>query len=79
MTATSGGVVFAGDLKGNLYAVDSDNGQVLLRYRLPASAGGGIFTYSLGNRQYLAALSGSVSGFFGGRKETVKLTVLTLP
>jgi alcohol dehydrogenase (cytochrome c) len=79
VTATSGGVVFAGDLKGNLYAVDSDNGHVLLRYTLPASAGGGVFTYSLENRQYLAALSGSVSAFFGGGKETVKLTVLALP
>lgn len=79
VTATAGGVVFAGDLKGNLYAVDSDNGQVLLRYRLPASAGGGVFTYALENRQYLAALSGSVSGFFGGGKEPVRLTVLILP
>jgi alcohol dehydrogenase (cytochrome c) len=79
VTATSGGVVFAGDLKGNLYAVDSDKGQVLLRYPLTASAGGGVFTYSLENKQYLAALSGSVSAFFGGGKETVKLTVLALP
>lgn len=79
VTATAGGVVFAGDLKGNLYAVDSDKGQMLLRYQLPASAGGGVFTYSLENKQYLAVLSGSVSAFFGGGKDTVKLTVLALP
>jgi alcohol dehydrogenase (cytochrome c) len=79
VTATAGGVVFSGDLKGNLYAVDADSGKVLLRYALPGSAGGGIFTYALGNRQYLAAISGSVSAFFGGGKDTVKLTVLALP
>ena len=43
VTATSGGVIFAGDLKGTLYAVNSDNGEVLLRYALGASAGGGLF------------------------------------
>ena len=79
VTATAGDVVFAGDLKGTLYAVDADSGSVLLRHQLPASAGGGIFTYALDNTEYLAAMSGSVSGFFGGGKETVKLSVLALP
>jgi len=79
VTATSAGIVFAADVKGNLYALDEDNGQVLLRYPLAASAGGGIFTYLLKDRQYLAALSGSVSGFFGSAEATVKLTILALP
>jgi alcohol dehydrogenase (cytochrome c) len=79
VTVTKGGVVFAGDLKGTLYAVNADTGEVLLRYALPASAGGGIFSYELGKKQYLAALSGSVSAFFGGGKETTKITVLALP
>ncbi|WP_051956024.1 pyrroloquinoline quinone-dependent dehydrogenase [Beijerinckia mobilis] len=79
VTSTSGGVVFAGDLKGNFYALDEDNGKVLLRHSLPASAGGGLFTYALDGKQYVAALSGSVSAFFGGGKETTKLTVMTLP
>ena len=79
VTATSGGIVFAGDLKGTLYAVNSNSGEVLLRHSLPASAGGGIFTYALDNKQYVAAMSGSVSGFFGGGNETVKLTILALP
>jgi len=79
VTVTRSGLVFAGDLKGTLYAVDSDSGAVLLRYALPASAGGGIFSYRLGGKQYLAALSGSVSAFFGGGNETTKLTVMALP
>jgi alcohol dehydrogenase (cytochrome c) len=79
VTATQGGVVFAGDLKGNLYAVDSESGKVLLRHSLPASAGGGIFSYMQAKKQYLAAISGSVSAFFGGGKETVKITILALP
>jgi glucose dehydrogenase len=79
VTATSGGIVFAGDLQGNLYAVDSHDGSVLLRYPLGASVGGGLFTYALGGRQYVAAVSGPVSAFFGGGSGTARLTVLALP
>jgi alcohol dehydrogenase (cytochrome c) len=79
VTATSGGIVLAGDLKGNLFAVDVHDGAVLLRYPLGASAGGGLFTYSLGGRQYVAAVSGPVSAFFGGGTGTAKLTLLALP
>jgi len=78
VTATSGGVIFAGDLKGTLYAVRSDDGKVLLSHSIGASAGGGVFTYELGGKQYVAALSGPVSGFFGGAGKT-KLTVMALP
>ncbi len=79
VTATAGGLVFGGDLKGTLYAVDIDKGDVLLRYPLGASAGGGVFTYQLDKKQYLAALSGSVSAFFGGGDQSVKIKVLALP
>lgn len=79
VTVTSGGLVFAGDLKGTLYAVNADNGNVLLRRPLPASAGGGIFTYEIDGKQYLAVISGSVSTFFGGGTEPVKLTLFALP
>jgi alcohol dehydrogenase (cytochrome c) len=79
VTATTGGVVFAGDLKGDFYAVKSDDGALLWRRALPASAGGGLFTYALDGKQYVAVLSGSVSAFFGGGHETTKLIVMALP
>ena len=79
VTATSGGLVFAGDLKGDFYALNADNGAVLLHRALPASAGGGLFSYALEGRQYVATLSGSVSAFFGGGAETTKLIVMALP
>jgi alcohol dehydrogenase (cytochrome c) len=79
VTATSGGLVFAGDLKGDFYALNADDGAVLLHRALPASAGGGLFSYALEGRQYVATLSGSVSAFFGGGGETTKLIVMALP
>jgi len=79
VTPTAGGITFAGDLKGTMYAVDTDTGAVLLRYALPASAGGGLFSYELDKKQYVAVLSGAVSAFFGGGEDTVKITVLAAP
>jgi alcohol dehydrogenase (cytochrome c) len=79
VTPTAGGVVFAGDLKGNFYALNSDDGALLFQRALPASAGGGLFTYALDGKQYVSVLSGSVSAFFGGGHETTKLTVMALP
>ena len=79
VTPTAGGLVFAGDLKGTLYAVKSDDGTILLRHGMGASAGGGLISYLAGGKQYLAVVTGPVSPFFGGGKGTAKLTVLALP
>ncbi len=79
VTPTSGGIIFAGDLKGTLYVVNSDDGSVLLRYPMGSSVGGGLLTYAEGGKQYVAALSGPVSAFFPGGAGTTKLTVLALP
>ncbi len=79
VTATAGGVVFAGDLKGTLFAVSSDNGSVLLRHPLGSSAGGGMITYLAKGKQLLAVVSGPVSGFFPGGTGKTALTILALP
>ena len=79
VTATASGIIFAGDLRGNLYAINSSDGTILLRHSLGASSGGGLFSYALNGKQYVAAVSGPVSVFFGGGQGTAKLTVLALP
>ena len=78
VTTTSGGLVFAGDLNGKLYAVDSATGAVIHTVQLPGSAGGGLLSYQVAGHQHIAAVSGSVSAFFGG-KGGAKITVFALP
>ena len=61
VTPTAGGVVFNGDLGGNFYAFDATNGKVLLTRTLPGAIAGGIVTYTVGGKQYVATTSGNIS------------------
>jgi hypothetical protein len=66
VTATSGGVLFTGDLNNNFLALDAETGAVLYRFNTGGSIGGGVISYAIAGKQYVAATSGSVSAFFGG-------------
>jgi alcohol dehydrogenase (cytochrome c) len=66
VTATSGGVLFTGDLDDNFLVLDAASGQVLYRFYTGGSIGGGTVTYERNGKQYVAVASGSVSAFFGG-------------
>jgi len=61
ITPTSGGVIFTGDLGGNFYALDKSNGDVLLNTNTGGAIAGGVVTYMVGGRQYVATTSGNVS------------------
>lgn len=58
ITPTAGGIVFTGDLDGNLLAFDSTSGKVLLKTLTGGPIGGGISTYMIGGKQYVAVAAG---------------------
>ncbi len=66
VTATSGGVLFTGDLDNNFLVLDASNGNTLYKFNTGGSVGGGVVTYEIAGKQYVATTSGVVSGFFGG-------------
>jgi alcohol dehydrogenase (cytochrome c) len=66
ITVTSGGVLFTGDLNNDFLAIDASNGKTLYRFNTGGSIGGGVISYEIGGKQYVATTSGVVSGFFGG-------------
>ena len=66
VTATSGGVLFTGDLNNDFLALDAATGDVLYRFNTGGSIGGGVISYALDGKQYVATASGTVSAFFGG-------------
>ena len=51
VTPTAGGVVFNGDVHGNLYAFDATSGTVLYKYNTGGGLAGGVVTYARGGRQ----------------------------
>jgi alcohol dehydrogenase (cytochrome c) len=66
VTVTAGGVLFTGDLNDNFVALDANTGKTLYTFNTGGSAGGGVISYELNGKQYAAATSGAISGFFGG-------------
>ena len=78
LTVTSGGLLFTGDMDNDFVAIDANNGKTLYRFNTGGSIGGGVISYDLGGKQYVATTSGVVSGFFGG-SGTSAIFVFALP
>jgi alcohol dehydrogenase (cytochrome c) len=66
VTATSGGVLFTGDLNDDFLVLNAKTGDVLYRFNTGGSIGAGTVTYERNGKQYVAIASGTVSPFFGG-------------
>ncbi len=58
MTPTAGGVVFFGDMGGNLYAVDATDGQKLWGQKIGGAIGGGVITRTANGTQKTAVATG---------------------
>jgi alcohol dehydrogenase (cytochrome c) len=64
VTTTAGGLVFGGELNGNFLALDGKTGDVLYRFNTGGPIGGGIVSYEVGGKQYVAVMSGRPSRFW---------------
>ena len=64
VTTTSGGVVFTGEQTGDFITLDAESGEVLYRFNTGGQIGGGVATYELDGRQYVAVMSGRISPFW---------------
>jgi alcohol dehydrogenase (cytochrome c) len=78
VTHTAGGLVLTGDLKGNLYAFDQATGKVAYHTNLGGSVAGGVMTYAVGGKQYVAATAGNVGRMTFGALGSPTLVVLAL-
>lgn len=66
VTPTAGGLVFAADLGGQIYALDANSGRVLWQTDARQSTGGGVVTYAAGGRQLLGVAAGMKSPVWPG-------------
>jgi alcohol dehydrogenase (cytochrome c) len=58
VTTTAGNLVFAGELNGDFIALDARDGGVKYRFNTGGGIGGGIVTYAIRGKQYVAVASG---------------------
>jgi alcohol dehydrogenase (cytochrome c) len=64
VTTTAGGVVFGGELTGDFIVLDARSGEVLYRFNTGGPIGGGIVSYEVKGKQYVAVTSGRPSPFW---------------
>lgn len=67
VTPTAGGVTFTGDMADNFLVLDSATGKLLFKSATGGSVAGGVITYRLAGRQYVALTSGNVSRLTWGK------------
>jgi alcohol dehydrogenase (cytochrome c) len=76
VTVTAGGLLFMGDLSGIMRAFDARTGTLLWEDRVGDATGGGIVTYEVAGRPFVAAMTGQPSGGWPVENpQSVKLVV----
>jgi glucose dehydrogenase len=83
VAVTGGDVVFAGEITGDFLVFDANDGKVLYRHNVGGPIAGGIVSYASGGKQYVAAVSGFVGGYYnqmapeiGGGNPTITVFAL---
>ena len=79
VTPTAGGVVFVGDTSGKFFGFDADDGKVLYSMKSPGMIAGGVITYSVKGKQYVAFTSGNTSRITFGELGDPSVIILALP
>jgi PQQ-like domain len=73
ITATSTDLLFTGELDGDFLVLDARDGTVLFRHDTGGAMNGGVVTYAIGGKQYIAVTSGTATRF--GRAPAASATV----
>lgn len=79
VTTTSGGVIFTGELTGNMLVLDAKTGKVVYRFNTGGVMDGGVISYGIGGKQYVAVATGSASAFWMRPTGSSTIVVFSLP
>ena len=78
VTPTAGGITFTGDLAGNLLVLNSENGELVHKVKTQGALAGGVVTYTIEGKQYVAVASGNVSRTAFGALGLPSVVIMTL-
>jgi alcohol dehydrogenase (cytochrome c) len=79
VTTTSADLVFGGELTGDLIALNARTGKLLYRFNVGGPMNGGVVTYAINGKQYVAVATGSASGFWGAAPGSSTIVIFSLP
>ena len=79
VTTTSANLIFTGELLGDFMALDGKTGEVLYRFNTGGRLNGGVVTYSVNGKQYVAVASGAANGFWAVPPGSATIIVFALP
>jgi len=79
ITATASELVFSGDMNGDVFALDGRTGKVLWRSATNNAIGGGVITYAVGGRQYVAVAAGLKSAIWPVKSQSARVVIYGLP
>ena len=79
ITATAGGVVFTGDLDGQVLAFDAATGKELWRHATGKAIGGGVISYQAGGQQRIAVATGMNATTWNLKSGPARVVVYALP
>lgn len=78
-TATAGGIVMSGDNDGKFFVFNSASGEILKTVDTGGSLSGGVITYDIGGKQYIAVTSGNHSRTLFGASGRPSVIIMALP
>ncbi len=79
ITTTSAGLLFTGELAGDFLVLDAQNGAELFRFETGAPNNGGVVTYAIDGRQYVALMSGDTSSLWPTPPAAGNVIIFGLP
>jgi alcohol dehydrogenase (cytochrome c) len=79
VTTTSAELVFTGELTGDFMALDAKSGEVLYRFNTGGAMNGGVVTYAIDGKQYVAVAAGSANGFWRAAPASSTMILFALP
>jgi len=79
VTPTAGGLIFTGDFNGDLLAFDAATGKLLFKGATGGPIGGGVVTYAIEGRQYVAVAAGMKNAIMGTESGPASVVIFALP
>lgn len=79
VTTTSANLIFTGELLGDFMTLDAKTGEVLYRFNTGGRLNGGVITYAVNGKQYVAVASGAANAFWAVPPGSATIIVFALP